>query len=989
MRHALSWPRSVGRGDVVALGVFVLCAVLLHKDALFAGRLYAEADTVGYYYPILADFSEELRGGRFPLWSPDVFTGFPLYADGESGLFYPPNLVAMVLLSPVAALVALRLAHTIAAALFAYTYLRLVGAGSLGALVGGLVYAFGSFLVAQMHHGNVLGSGIWLPATLLFVELWWRRTGTVRTLAWLGAAASLAMTALGVHVQVLLMVGGAYTLYVLFRLLYVPRSTGGSGGLRWRTAGVLLVAAPAVAASLAAVQLVPFIELAGSALRGQGASYEYAVSYSLPPVNLVTLLFPYFFRNVGGSWWGLWAPWETTVYLGIAPLLLAVVAVLFVRRRLVVFHCGLGLLAILVAMGDYLPVKLYALIWQVPFLSGLRAPGRYSLLFVFAGAVLAALGTAWLTRQVTGVAGSRRLARFVGVAALAAGALALLVYLGSRYVRDAPEATLAMLDSLYLPRPKSPYQLDLRPGEVLQGLQDALSLVRWETSLSLGLLALSLALLVLWVRFPGGMRVWQVYLVALVAGDLLLFGWNYHPQVEAAELTTPSLLGSFLRGQPGLHRVEVAFEDGSLGGNRLMPLDVARVGGYSSLRLKRAAEYRALMPRFDVLRDLAGVRFVVLPGQPQARKAYADTAFDLDTPLAVLSRQHPGGALSRFRVPGVKADSLRLIAYLEQAVTVRQGTTVAELLVGSDGGQAYVVPVRAGEEVFEWAASREDVKDAMAHRKTQSAVSVPATDHIGRRYQAEIAFAEVDLPASLDVTSIEARYVGAEGRLSILGLGLVARDGGTVFSLAREHMSRYRSVFQSAAARVLENAESLPRAFVVPEGRWVGRLPGALSIMVDESFDPRATVLLEGEGRPEEVAARLSPSTPPAAASSMAGAEVRVERYGPSHISIAAQTPMAGFLVLTDAYYPGWRALVDGVERPILLANYLYRAVPLEAGDHQVEFVYEPVSLRWGLGVTAAAHLLIGLVVVGALRQRSAISYQRSGADGRSGDRHH
>ena len=968
MKLASSWPLSIGRGDLAALAIFVLCALLLHKDALFAGRLYAEADTVGYYYPILADFSEELRGGRFPLWSPGVFAGFPLYADGESGLFYPPNLMAMLLLSPVAAVVALRLAHTVAAALFAYTYLRLVGAGSLGALVGGLVYAFGSFLVVQMHHANVLSSSIWLPATLLFVELWWRRTGTVRALAWLGATASLAMTALGVHVQVLLMVGGAYTLYVLFRLLYVPRSAGGGGGLRWRTAGALLVAAPAVAAALAAVQLVPFIEPAGSALRGQGASYEYAVSYSLPPVNLVNLVFPYFFRNVGGAWWSLWAPWETTVYLGIAPLLLAVLAVLFVRRRLVGFYCVLGLLALLVAMGDYLPVKLYALIWQVPFLSGLRAPGRYTLLLVFSGAVLAGLGTAWLARQVAHAPARRRLAPLVAVAALPAGALALLVYLGSRYVRDAPEATLAILDSLYLPRPKSPYQLDLRPGEVLQGLQDALSLVRWETSLALGLMALSLALLALWLRFPQRLRVWQACLVALVAGDLLLFGWNYHPLVEAADLATPSPLGGFLQRQPGLHRVEITFDDGSVGGNRLLPLDVARVGGYSSLRLKRAAEYRALMPRFDVLRDLAGVRFVVLPGRPQARKAYADTAFDLDTPLAVLSRQHPGTG-SRFRLPGVKAGSLRLIAYLEQAVTVPQGATVAELVVGKDGGQAYVVPVRAGQEVFEWAANRDDVKDAMAHRKTQTAVSVPATDHIGRRYLAEIAFAEVDLPAALDVTTIEARYVGTQGRLSILGIGLLDREGGTVFSVAREHMNRYRPVFQNAAARVLENGESLPRAFVVPEGRWVGPSLRALSIMVDESFDPRATVLLEGDGRPEEVAARPSSPASPAAAKSTAGAEVRVERYEPAHVSITAKTPVAGFLVLTDAYYPGWRALVDGVERPILLANYLYRAVPLEAGDHQVEFVYEPVSLRWGLGVTAAALLVVGLVVVGALRQ--------------------
>ena len=69
-----------------------------------------------------------------------------------------------------------------------------------------------------------------------------------------------------------------------------------------------------------------------------------------------------------------------------------------------------------------------------------------------------------------------------------------------------------------------------------------------------------------------------------------------------------------------------------------------------------------------------------------------------------------------------------------------------------------------------------------------------------------------------------------------------------------------------------------------------------------------------------------------------------------------------GILVLSDTYYPGWRAFVDGVERPILRANHVFRAVVVPTGAREVVFSYEPDSFRYGLLVSvAAAALWLGL----------------------------
>jgi len=66
-----------------------------------------------------------------------------------------------------------------------------------------------------------------------------------------------------------------------------------------------------------------------------------------------------------------------------------------------------------------------------------------------------------------------------------------------------------------------------------------------------------------------------------------------------------------------------------------------------------------------------------------------------------------------------------------------------------------------------------------------------------------------------------------------------------------------------------------------------------------------------------------------------------------------------GYLILTDTYYPGWRACVDGEELSIIRANLLFRAISLSAGQHRVEFSYEPASLRIGVAVSSATLLAI------------------------------
>ena len=72
-------------------------------------------------------------------------------------------------------------------------------------------------------------------------------------------------------------------------------------------------------------------------------------------------------------------------------------------------------------------------------------------------------------------------------------------------------------------------------------------------------------------------------------------------------------------------------------------------------------------------------------------------------------------------------------------------------------------------------------------------------------------------------------------------------------------------------------------------------------------------------------------------------------------MKITRQNP--GWLVISQARYPGWKARIGGEEVPLLRANFAFNAVPLPKGESVIEFSYEPLSFRLGLAISAASAL--------------------------------
>jgi hypothetical protein len=159
---------------------------------------------------------------------------------------------------------------------------------------------------------------------------------------------------------------------------------------------------------------------------------------------------------------------------------------------------------------------------------------------------------------------------------------------------------------------------------------------------------------------------------------------------------------------------------------------------------------------------------------------------------------------------------------------------------------------------------------------------------------------------------------------------------------------------------VYQNGASLPRAFVVHRAFVVADHEDAWARIHEPGFDPATTVILEG-GEP------LDGGTTSQAA-------VQVVRYDANALEIKVDNPVAGYLFLSDPFYPGWRAQVDGEPAEILRANYAFRAVAVPAGRHQITMTFRPGTWYAGLaisGLTVALLLILGGIALARRRQSS------------------
>jgi Bacterial membrane protein YfhO len=159
--------------------------------------------------------------------------------------------------------------------------------------------------------------------------------------------------------------------------------------------------------------------------------------------------------------------------------------------------------------------------------------------------------------------------------------------------------------------------------------------------------------------------------------------------------------------------------------------------------------------------------------------------------------------------------------------------------------------------------------------------------------------------------------------------------------------------YHGVDGRIYRNEAALPRAFVAAEARCLDTSE-VLKLIRARTVDFRHEVLLT-----DCLGATLGADRSPRREAPSPGT-ARIERYGADRVKISVESDRGGYLVLTDAWFPGWTAQVDGRETRVERADHAFRAVKLAPGHHDVEFRYAPMSVRLGLALSALAAVVTG-----------------------------
>ena len=167
-------------------------------------------------------------------------------------------------------------------------------------------------------------------------------------------------------------------------------------------------------------------------------------------------------------------------------------------------------------------------------------------------------------------------------------------------------------------------------------------------------------------------------------------------------------------------------------------------------------------------------------------------------------------------------------------------------------------------------------------------------------------------------------------------------------------------MYEDDQSKVLENREALPRAWILHSARQVRSREEALDLLSVGQVDPRETALLE-EAPPE----MSRPENPSADQASVTESEANLRE-----LETATEAP--GLLVLSEVYYPTWKAYVDG--RPVLVyvTDHLLRSVPVPEGEHTVELRYESWTLRAVIAISlvTCTVLIVLTIITGVHRWR-------------------
>ena len=373
--------------DLIAIISFLLVVLVFFARIFFpVPQLlvtpdYGRSDAWHFSFPTKYALAEALNAGHLPLWRDDIGGGFPLFAEGQTGALFLPNIIYFSLFPPVIAYNLALVTAVIMLGTGMYALVRLLGRSVLSSWFAAVTIAFSALTVTQLPHITLL-QGISMLPLIAFLSMY----GVKKQHTF-----PYALVAISIAQQIFAGFPQATFLSLLFTGTLVLTTQLPEKNIKAIAAWGIAVA---LGIGMGALQLFPSYEFLGASTDPTGFSPQVATAYSMPVKHLMSFIDPFFFGSPAD---GSYPPfyefdgsifWENTAYIGLLPIILLVGGILLIKKhRFLLFWYILLLCALFLAAGKYAPTYVIYSVWPMTLF---RVASRFLWIAILAITIIAA-----------------------------------------------------------------------------------------------------------------------------------------------------------------------------------------------------------------------------------------------------------------------------------------------------------------------------------------------------------------------------------------------------------------------------------------------------------------------------------------------------------------------------------------------------------------------------------------------------------------------
>jgi len=856
---------------------------------------------------------------RVPLWNPNMGIGYPLLSGIQLGVFFPLNYINF-LFSSQTSWDLFFLVRIFLAGFFTYVFARKIGLEKRPSLLAGTLFMFSGYTMAFLNMAH-FSSDVLVPLVLLAFESFLRRRTLQNFLFSVLAITLVILPGMPESTAFVLILGG---LWFIFSLLFIHKEI-----FQKLRVFFLFVSVNLLALSLSAIQLIPFWEFMQKPAFDFHSESMIGLAY-VPFNTIASMFFPFFF-SPPYSWLGYF------YYIGISSAILFSITLLSIRafekkeKRMIAFFSFFVFLMLAKAFG-------FSFInWtgSLPILKTLIFPKYCAPEIIFSISMVSAFGYSLLLRKKISFFNSKL---FLAFAAMIISTLYTL-HAHMWIIIDRMAGTNNLLQNLFK-HFINYFNFDL-PVNFIENISSSLVFPYSALVITSGVIIF----LVFWIialntnknTFPG------ISILIFVILELFIYTLPLERANRYETYKKPPFV-NYLQQDNTIFRIYGQMPNES---NAMLFPNISGVFGLQDIRTIMAIEDKRY---FMFLKNILGVdkdEIDTIRFTGNSQIPFDNKFFDLLNVKYFLS---PPGTSDYALVNQIANGSKRVsdnAEFFKHGIAELNGKQLQGFMLHAPSKIEFPLKVENKYLTFEYGIAEAGIKGSDGAQfsvlaKGENGKEMKLIDDfinpLDKKYK-KWQKADLDLSA----------YAGKIITLSF------QTDPGKNNAFDQFFFGNFEApkdnIVYDKEMTIIENKNVFPRAFIVHRAENLSNPEDIFARLKADNFDIRNQIIIERDLPSKMLNGNGAPEND--------GSAAMITSYKDQEVIIDAMMENDGFLVLTDQYYPGWKAFIDEKETEIYPTDYTFRSIYLKKGPHTVRFVYDPASYKIGKTISILTLLIL------------------------------